>query len=383
MANITLFAQVIRLIPREIIQRLVKKHGTDKHAKGFNSWSHLVTMIFSQFSGSVSLRQISEGLQSATGNLNHLGLSRAPSKSNISYQNTNRTSQFFKDVFYALFQYLGQHGGLKQMKKPLKAKICLLDSTLMSLCLSMYDWVLYTHTKGAVKMHTVLDFETLLPEFVCITNGKGADNTIAKKLHFARGTIVVADRIYSDTELLNHWDSTGGVFIVRGRDNIQFESIWERDLPDTTSQEILKDEEVRLTGVETASKYPKKIRRIGIYNVQGGYTIDLYTNDFKHAASTIAALYRSRWKIEIFFRNLKQNLHIKSFLGTSQNAVEIQIWTALITILLLQYLKRIAKHTWCLSNLTASLRLNTFTKIDLFQWINEPFSPPPDEPEIA
>ena len=100
---------------------------------------------------------------------------------------------------------------------------------------------------------------------------------------------------------------------------------------------------MRLTGVETASKYPKKIRRIGIYNVQGGYTIDVYTNDFKHAASTIAALYRSRWKIEIFFRSLKQNLHIKSFLGTSQNAVEIQIWTALITILLLQYLKRIAE----------------------------------------
>lgn len=128
---------------------------------------------------------------------------------------------------------------------------------------------------------------------------------------------------------------------------------------------------------------PKKIRRIGIYHVQGGYTIDLYTNDFKHAAGTIAALYRSRWKIEIFFRNLKQNLHIKSFPGTSQNAVEIQIGTALFTILLLQYLKRIAKHPRCLSNLTASLRLNTFTKIDLFQWINEPFSPPPDEPEIA
>ena len=167
--------------------------------------------------------------------------------------------------------------------------------------------------------------------------------------------------------ILPYWDSTGVVFIVRGRDNIQFESIRERDLPNTTSQEILKDEEVRLTGVETASKYPKKIRRIGIYHVQGGYTIDLYTNDFKHAASTIAALYRSRWKIEIFFRNLKQNLHIKSFLGTSQNAVEIQIWTALITILLLQYLKRIAKRPWCLSNLTASLRLNTFINIDLFQ----------------
>ena len=176
-----------------------------------------MSMIFSQFSGSVSLRQISEGLQSATCNLNHLVLSRAPSKSNIGYQNAKRSSKFFEDVFYALLQHFGQHGELKQVRKHLKSKIVLLDSTLMSLCLSMYDWALYTHTKGAVKMHTVLDFETLLPEFVCITDGKGADNTIAKKLHFSPGTIVVADRIYSDTELLNLWDSRGVLFVVRGR----------------------------------------------------------------------------------------------------------------------------------------------------------------------
>lgn len=382
MANITLFAQVIRLIPRGVIQRLVKKHDTDKHSKGFNSWSHLVTMIFSQFSGSVSLRQISEGLQSATGNLNHLGLSRAPSKSNIGYQNAKRTSKFFEEVYYALLEHFGQQGMLKQVKKRLKSKVVLLDSTLMSLCISMYDWALYTRTKGAVKMHTVLDFETLLPEFVCISDGKGADNTIAKQLHFAPGTIVVADRIYSDTELLNLWDSNGVLFVVRGKDNLLFEAVCERDLPERNSQEILIDEEVQLVGVQTAEKYPKKIRRIAVLH-PNGYVIELLTNDFKHAASTIAQLYHSRWKIETFFRNLKQNLHIKSFLGTTQNAVEIQIWTALITILLLQYLKRVAKHPWHLSNLTASLRLNTFTKIDLFKWINEPFAPPPDAVELA
>lgn len=382
MTNITLFAQVIRLLPRDLIKQLVQKHGTDKHAKGFNSWSHLVTMIFSQFSGSVSLRQISEGLQSATGNLNHLGLSRAPSKSNIGYQNARRTSKFFEDVYYSLLEHFGQHGTLKQVKKRLKSKVVLLDSTLMSLCISMYDWALYTHTKGAVKMHTVLDFETLLPEFVCISDGKGADNTIAKQLYFAPGTIVVADRIYSDTELLNLWDSKDVLFVVRGKSNLLFDSICERDLPEHTSQEILIDQEVELTGGQTKGKYPKKIRRIAILHPKG-YIVELLTNDFKHAASTISQLYRSRWQIETFFRNLKQNLHIKSFLGTTQNAVEIQIWTALITILLLHYLKRVAKHPWHLSNLTASLRLNTFTKIDLYKWINEPFTPPPDEPELA
>lgn len=242
--------------------------------------------------------------------------------------------------------------------------------------------VLVLHSPLVPKAHHN-DFETLLPEFVCITNGKGADNTIAKKLSFSPGTIVIADRIYSDTELLNHWDSKGVLFIVRGRDNLHFESIKERDLPETTSQEIMIDEEVNFSGVQTASKYPKKIRRIAIWNSSGEYAVELYTNDFKHAASTIDQLYRYRWKIETFFRNLKQNLHIKSFLGTTQNAVEIQIWAALITILLLYYLKRVAQHPWHLSNLTASLRLNTFTKIDLFKWINEPFSPPPDELETG
>lgn len=139
---------------------------------------------------------------------------------------------------------------------------------------------------------------------------------------------------------------------------------------------------MELTGVETADKYPRKIRRIAILHPHG-YVIELLTNDFAHAASTIAHLYRSRWQIETFFRKLKQNLHIKSFLGTSQNAVEIQIWTALITILLLHYLKKVAKHPWHLSNLTASLRLNTFTKIDLYRWINEPLAQPPEEPEIT
>lgn len=163
---------------------------------------------------------------------------------------------------------------LKHIKKRLTSKVVLLDSTLMSLCISMYDWALYTHTKGAVKMHTVLDFETLLPEFVCISDGKGADNTMAKQLHFSPGTIVVADRIYSDTDLLNLWASNGVLFVVRGKSNLLFHSVCERDLPEHSSQEILIDQEIQLTGVQTTDKYPKKIRRIAVLHPKG-FVIEL------------------------------------------------------------------------------------------------------------
>ena len=153
--------------------------------------------------------------------------------------------------------------------------------------------------------------------------------------------------------------------------------LW-KPLPDNTHQEVLIDEIVRLTGNGTSGQYPRSIRRIAVYNAEHHFTMVLLTNNMKLSAGTIADLYKASWDIEIFFRNLKQNFHIKSFVGTSSNAVEIQIWTALITILLFAVLKRQATYKWHFSNLVASLRLNTFTKIDLYVWINEPFTPPPE-----
>lgn len=381
MAKITLFAQIIKKIPRDIVKQAVKKHNTDKHAKGFNSWSHLVSMIFCQFANCVSLREISNGLKSATGNLNHLGLSRAPSKSNIAYQNEHRTSEMFRECYFSLLSHFGQQAGYGKRKFRIKAPIKLLDSTLVSLCMSLYDWALYTHTKGAVKLHTLLDFDMLLPEYVYISDGKGADNSMAYNIPVKRGCVVVADRIYSDFGLLGNWDSNGVFFVVRHKGNLLFHTVEERELPPVKHQDILIDEIIELDGKGPKGKYPKRIRRVAVYNEEQNITVELLTNNFSWAASTISELYRERWKIEIFFRDLKQNLHIKSFVGTSRNAVEIQIWTALITMLLLSYLKHIAAYQWHFSNLVASLRLNTFTKIDLSKWLNEPFSPPPDEDE--
>lgn len=211
-----------------------------------------------------------------------------------------------------------------------------------------------------------------------VTDGKVADNTAARRVEVKTGSIVVSDRGYFDTLLLNFWDSIKVFFVVRVKDNMLYERIKERDLPDNARPEIFIDEIVRLTGNETAIQYPKPMRRIAVYNARHWVTMELLTNNMTLSAGTIADLYRARWDIEIFFRNIKQNFHIKSFVGTSANAVEIQIWTALITILLFALLKQQAAYKWHFSNLVSSLRLNTFTKIDLHQWINNPFTPLPE-----
>ncbi len=189
---------------------------------------------------------------------------------------------------------------------------------------------------------------------------------------------MVSDRYYCDFELLNHWDSNGVFFVVRHKSNLSFRKVMENNLPPVRHQNVLIDEIVELTGTQTSGKYPKQLRRVVVYNEEKGFTVELPTNNFTWAASTIGELYKSRWQIEIFFRHVKQLLHIKSFVGTSQNAVEILLWMALITILMLKYLQFRASYDWNLSNLVASLRLNTFTKMDLWKWLNEPFTPPPD-----
>lgn len=380
MVNVTLFSQIISKLDRIAFDRLVKRHGTNKHSKGFDSWSHLVSMLFCQFARSQSVRDISNGLRSATGNLIHLGNVTAPSKSNLSYRNKTRSWELFKDYYYVLLESLGQQATQKRTKFRIKAKILLLDSTTISLCLSLFDWARYKTAKGAIKMHTLLDYDGHLPTYVNITDGKTADNKGANDIPLHKGSVVVADRFYNDLSLLNVWDSNGVYFVVRHKDNLAFSKIKELELPEKRHQHLLKDEIIELTGARSKERYHKKLRRLAIWDQENRQTIEVITNNMHWAASTIADLYKARWQVEIFFREIKQLLHIKSFIGTSENAVMVQIWTALITILVLKALKQMAKYRWHLSNLVAFIRLNMFVKIDLQLWLDHPFEakrPPP------
>ena len=381
MANITLFSQIISKLDRSKFNKLVKVKQTDKHCKGYTSWTHLVSMLFCQFAKSQSVRDISNGLRSATGNLNHLGIDRAPSKSSISYQNKHRDHELFKEYYFQLLESLGQHPKFKQVKFRIKSKIFLLDSTTISLCLSLFDWAKYKTAKGAVKMHTLLDFDGNLPAYVNITDGKTADNKGANDIPLLKGSVIVADRFYNDFPLLNVWDSKGVFFVIRHKENLQFETLKENNLPDNRHQHILKDEIICLKNESSKSKYPGKLRRVSVWDEENKQVIELITNQFNWSPNTIGELYKSRWQVEIFFRDIKQLLHIKSFIGTSENAVMIQIWTALITILILKALKAQSQFGWYLSNLVAFIRLNLFVKIDLQLWLDKPFKehiePPP------
>ncbi len=198
---------------------------------------------------------------------------------------------------------------------------------------------------------TVPDFDGHLPAYVHLSDGKTADNKGVYDIPLLKGSVIVADRFYNDFSLLNVWDSSGVIFIIRHKENLQYESIREKELPDGRHQHILKDEMIQLTGAKSKKTYPAQLRRVAVWDAENEQVIELITNQKTWSAHTICELYKSRWQIEIFFREIKQLLHIKSFIGTSENAVMIQIWTALITILILKALKAMAKYGWYLSNI--------------------------------
>ena len=278
---------------------------------------------------------------------------------------------------FMLLESLGQQARFKQVKFKIKSKIFLLDSTTISLCLSLFDWAKYKTSKGGVKMHTLLDYDGNLPAYVNITDGKTADNKGAYDVPLLKGSVIVADRFYNDFSLLNIWDSNGVNFVVRHKENLQYITVKENKLPENRHDHILKDEIIMLKNTTSKEKYPKKLRRVAVWDDVNQQTIEIITNQMSWTANTIGELYKSRWQIEIFFREIKQLLHIKTFIGTTQNAVMIQIWTALITILVLKALKAMAKFNWHLSNLVAFIRLNIFVKITLQDWLDKPFEDPP------
>lgn len=380
MKNITLFSQILQQIDRNIFHKAVEQYQTDKHSKGINSWTHLTAMLFCHISKAQSIREITNGLLSASGDLNHLGIQgKSPSRSSLSYINEHRDWRMFREFYFLLKENLQDKGHLKREKfKKIKRKIYMLDSTVISLCLKVFDWAKYRQEKGAIKLHTLLDYDGCMPSYLFMTEGRQADVKHAQYMLLPKKSVVVADRGYQDFSMLYDWDKNDIYFVIRLKKSINHEMIKEFPLKESDNNKILKDELIRLTEEETKERYPKEIRRVAVYDEKNKKTIELITNNLTWTASTIAELYKQRWMIETFFKELKQHLKIKSFIGTNENAMWIQIWTALITLLLLRYLKEIAKYAWSLSNLIAFLRMNLFVKIILMEWLNNPFKPPED-----
>jgi len=375
----SIFSQLLQLFPRIEFQHLVNKTQAEHGAKGFTCWAQFVSMEFCQLGRAHSLREITGGLRSCEGKLKHLGIT-APSHSTLSYANEHRPWELYEKVFLQLFaRCRSQVVGKKTFR--FKNKLISMDSSTIDLCLEMFDWAKFRRTKGAIKLHLLLDHDGYLPCFAIITEGKVSDVKVAHQFRFERDTIVVDDRGYTDYSLFGRWTDAGVYFVTRLKDNAVYEAVGEREVPQ--NRNILKDEMIELRGPKAIEKCPHPLRRIEVYDPENKKILVFLTNHMTLGATTIAAIYKDRWKIEIFFKALKQNLKIKTFVGTSANAVKIQIWTALIAMLMLRFLQLRAQFGWSLSNLIALLRMNLFTHRDLWLWINKPFEipPVPYEPE--
>ncbi|HPK07037.1 MAG TPA: IS4 family transposase [Aminivibrio sp.] len=378
----SLFSQILSEIFTAVnFDNLVAKWGAERHAKGFRSKTQLISMLFCHLAGADSLREIVGGLSCCNGKLVHLGIKEPPRRSTLSYANNHRKAELFEELFWRLSDHFRSTGsmGCRKKKFRFKNKLLSFDSTTISLCLSLFPWAEFRRTKGGVKVHVLLDHDDYMPSFVSITEAKTHDSRMSKELVLKPGSIVALDRGYVDFGQFRAWTDQGVFFVTRMKDNCVYSVDKVRPLPE--NGHVLSDEIVRLTGTGMEEKYPEPLRRITAENPETGETIVLLTNHLRFAASTIGEIYRDRWEIELFFKTLKQNLKVKTFVGESENALRIQIWTALISLLVIKWLHHLSKAGWSFSNMATMLRLNLFTYRALRAWLDEPYETPPIVPE--
>jgi hypothetical protein len=372
----SIFSQLLQLFPRLEFEQAVKRHRSDYAAKGFTSWGQFVAMLFCQFGRAHSLREICGGLASCEGKLKHLGVSDSPKRSTLAYANANRPWSLFQTVFEQLLAKCQVATASRGIRKAFrfKNKLVSLDASVIDLSLSLFDWAHFRRTKGAVKLHLLLDHDGYLPSFAVVTTGKTSDIKVARRLRFERGTVVVMDRGYIDYDWFVQLTFQGVYFVTRLKDNASFEVVEQR--PVAAGTHVLKDQIVFFHSQPVPDR-EHFFRIVEVWDEAKQRSFTFLTNQFGFAASTIAAIYKDRWKVELFFKAIKQNLKLKTFLGTNANAVKTQIWTALIAMLVLRFLQLMSTFGWSLSNLAALLRHQLFVYRDLFRWLNAPFEGPP------
>ena len=294
----SIFSQLLQLFPRIEFQHMVKESHAERHAKGFTCWGQFVAMLFCQLGRAHSLREISGGLRSCEGKLKHLGIT-APSHSTLAYANEHRPWELYQQVFLQFFERCrAQVVGKRTFR--FKNKLISMDSTTIDLCLGIFDWAKFRRTKGAIKLHLLLDHDGYLPSFALITEGNVSDVKVARQFHFDPGTLVVDDRGYNDYALFGRWTTQGVYFVTRMKHNALYEVVGEKEVP--RNRNVLKDEMIELRGPKAIEKCPHPLRRIEVYDPETEEVLVFLTNNLKLGATTIAAIYKERWQIEIFFK---------------------------------------------------------------------------------
>lgn len=365
----TIFSQLLNFLPKEKFRQLVSEYQSDKHVRTLTTWNQFIALLYAQVTGKDSLRELETGFNLQSGTWHHLGVNSV-ARSSLAEANGRRSSEIFEKLFYALLERCREITPHREFKfeNPLYS----FDSSTINLCLSLFDWAKYRTAKGALKLHLLLNNRTAIPELITITEGVVGDNTIFKKIDlkmFEKGSIIVFDRGYID---LNRWREihTAELFFVSRTKKKQ--NIFRTGQHETGLLEkgIIADEIVICGDYQAMKKYPGKLRRVKCWDEPSQKELEFLTNNFELTAKQIADVYRDRWQIELFFKWIKQNLKIKTFLGTSKNAVMSQIWVAMIYYLLLAYIKFQTKFKKSLLELTRMVREVLLIRRDLIDLLS-------------
>jgi len=372
----TILSQILKLVPRHEFETLANQHHSGRAFRTASRWSQFMTMSIAQLSGRTSLRDVVENVSAQQHRLYHLGSTKL-SRSNLSRINEDKPYSLYEALFGTLLKccqsQAPRHGF--RFSNPLYS----LDATTIDLCLSLFPWATFRKTKGAIKLHVGMNHHGNLPEFVTITEGDRHEVNEGRGLDFPKGSIVAVDRGYTDYEWYKQLSDKGIFFVCRLKSNATARVVERREVDRSTG--LTSDQTIEFTGFYAARRCPIPLRRVGYRDAETGKHYVFITNNFKLSANTIAKIYKSRWQIELFFKWIKQNLKIKSFMGTSKNAVLTQIWIALCVYLLLAFLKFQSQTTKTMQQMLRLLQTNLFEKwslIDLITGRHREKIPDPD-----
>ena len=373
-SKFSILCQLCNLIPRHLVPRVAKETGVHLKARTFTAWSHLVSMMYLQLTRSISLNDLCDGLNLNRAELETIRGARPPSRNGLSHANKNRDAGFAERVFWEVMAHLqsltpdfvrGRNRPVRRFRRAIHA----IDSTTIKLVMSCFDWAKHRRRKAAAKLHVRLNLQSFLPGFVCIGKGSGHDVRYLNRLcnGLKSGEIAVFDMAYVAFEPLNELTQRDVFWVSRVRKNQEFRVVKKRITKANGS--ILRDDVIRLTGVKSGKLYPRTLRRVRARVEVGGKLVEMefLTNNFDWSPSSIADLYKSRWSIEVFFRNIKQTLQLSDFVGYSENAVRWQIWTALLVYMLLSYLSFCSGWKKGFVRIWAITRSILWRKLDLFK----------------
>jgi hypothetical protein len=365
----TVFAQLLEHFPYYEFSKCVNRYQGEYKVKSFSCLSQFLAMAFAQLTQRESLRDIETCLRAMRSKLYHIGFRGNVSRNTLANANSQRDWRIYADFALSLINTARRLYANEEFGVQLKKMVYALDSTTIDLCLLLFPWAKFRQHKAAVKMHTLLDLHGNIPSFIWITSGAVHDVNILDSLPVEAGAYYLLDRGYLDYSRLHNIQTSQAFFITRTKSNFQFQRVYSH--PVKKSLGIICDQTVVLTGFYAAQDYPDKLRRIRYHDKDSQKHLTFLTNNFSLAATTIARLFKCRWQIELFFKWIKQHLHIKAFYGTSTNAVKTQIWIAIATYVLVAILRKRLNINAPLYNILQILSVTLFEKSPLLQVLSE------------